>query len=179
MVNAGRLTIPVLLPIVDDLMTRANSGDDTSSTIIRRARKSDLPRLQELYRQLDGNRDLSSRVSKAKLAAAFDQIALDRHHEILVAEAEGKIVGTCDVIIVPHLGHALKPFAVVENVVVDAKVRSAGIGRRLVQAASDLARRRGCYKMSLTSNVARRRAHEFYERLGWQRTHLGYTLGLE
>jgi len=72
MVNAGRLTIPVLLPIVADLMTRANSGDDTSSTIIRRARKSDLPRLQELYRQLDGNRDLSSRVSKAKLAAAFD-----------------------------------------------------------------------------------------------------------
>src|SRR5277367_4533331 len=145
-------------------MTRANSGHDASSIQIRRARRSDLARLQELYDQLHGDNHASLRVSRARLAVAFDQIARDRHHAILVAESAGKIVGTCHVIVVPHLGHALKPFAVVENVVVDAKLRSSGIGAQLIEAAGDLARHRGCYKMSLTSNVARPRAHKFYER---------------
>ncbi|HLX37751.1 MAG TPA: GNAT family N-acetyltransferase [Candidatus Binataceae bacterium] len=146
---------------------------------IRRVRKADLARLQELYDQLHLNTYLSLRVPRAKLAAAFERLARDRNHAILIAEVAGKIVGTCHVIIVPHLGHALKPMAIAENVVVDASARSMGIGEKLMEAAGDVARRRGCYKMALTSNVARPRAHKFYERLGWKRTHFGYSLGLE
>jgi len=160
-------------------MARANSAHDASSIRIRRAHKFDLPRLQELYDQLHLNNYLNLRVPRARLAAAFDRLARDRNHTILVAEVGGKIVGTCHVIIVPHLGHALKPFAVVENVVVDEDARSSGIGQHLMAAVSDLARRRKCYKMALTSNIARGRAHRFYERLGWTRTHFGYSLGLE
>src|SRR5580700_4013293 len=167
------------MPIVSDLMPRSNSTRDHSSLRIRRARKSDLPRLQELYDQLHLNNYMSFRVSPAKLAAAFDRLARDRNHIILIAEADAEIVGTCHVIVVPHLGHGLKPFAIVENVVVDAAARSSGIGQHLMAAAGDLARRRGCYKMALTSNIARPRAHRFYERLGWTRTHFGYSLGLE
>jgi GNAT superfamily N-acetyltransferase len=166
-------------PIVSDLMAQSNSARDAPSIRIRRARKSDLPRLQELYDQLHLKNYLSLRVPKPKLAAAFDRLARDRNHTILVAEVAGRIVGTCHVIVVPHLGHALKPFAIVENVVVDANARSSGVGQHLMAAAGDLARRRGCYKMALTSNVARLRAHRFYERLGWTRTHFGYSLGLE
>jgi GNAT superfamily N-acetyltransferase len=160
-------------------MSRANSAHDASSIQIRRARKSDLPRLRELYDQLHLNNYLSLRIPRARLAVAFNRLARDRHHAILVAAAAGKIVGTCHVIVVPHLGHALKPFAIVENVVVDAQERSSGIGQHLMAAAGDLARRRGCYKLALTSNVARPQAHKFYERLGWKRTHFGYSLGLE
>jgi GNAT superfamily N-acetyltransferase len=160
-------------------MSRANSTSDTSSIQIRRARKSDLLRLQELYDQLHLKNYLSLRVPKMRLATAFHRLARDRHHAILVADAAGKIVGTCHVIVVPHLGHALKPFAVVENVVVDANARSLGIGEHLMTAATDFARHRGCYKLALTSNLARPRAHKFYARLGWKRTHLGYSLLLE
>ncbi|HLI80709.1 MAG TPA: GNAT family N-acetyltransferase [Candidatus Binataceae bacterium] len=155
-------------------MDRSNS-----SVQIRRIRKSDLSRLRELYDQLHLKNYLSLRVSKPKLAAAFDRLARDRNHTILVAEVAGQLVGTCHVIVVPHLGHALKPLAIVENVVVDANARSTGIGQHLMEAAGDLARRRGCYKIALTSNIARPRAHRFYERLGWTRTHFGYSLGLE
>jgi len=160
-------------------MVRSNSAHDASTLRIRRARKSDLSRLQELYDQLHLKNYLSLRVPEARLAAAFDRLARDRNHTILVAEVAGKIIGTCHVIVVPHLGHALRPFAVVENVVVDAQARSAGIGQHLMTAAGSLARARGCYKMALTSNIARPRAHRFYERLGWTRTHFGYSLGLE
>jgi GNAT superfamily N-acetyltransferase len=156
-------------------MARSNS----QSLRIRRARKSDLPRLQELYDQLHLKNYLSLRIPKMRLATAFSRLARDHHHAILVADAAGKVLGTCHVIAVPHLGHALKPFAVVENVVVDAEARSSGIGEHLMAAATDFARRRGCYKLALTSNLARPRAHKFYERLGWKRTHFGYSLLLE
>ena len=160
-------------------MTRANSARDASPVQIRRARKSDLARLRELYDQLHLKDYLRLRVPKARLVVAFNRLTRDRSHAILVAELAGKIVGTCHLIVVPHLGHALKPLAIVENVVVDADARSSGIGQHLMVAAGELARRRGCYKMALTSNIARPRAHKFYERLGWTRTHFGYSLGLE
>ena len=156
-------------------MNRSNSP----APRIRRARKADLPRLQELYDQLHLNSYLSLRVPKSRLMAAFERLSRDRNHAILVAEVAGEIAGTCHVIVVPHLGHALKPFAIAENVVVDANARSMGIGEKLMAAAGDFARQRGCYKMALTSNIARPRAHKFYERLGWKRTHFGYSLGLE
>lgn len=160
-------------------MKRSNSARDASAIRIRRARKDDLPRLQQLYDQLHLKNYLSLRVPRARLAAAFTRLARDRNHAILVAEADGDILGTCHVIVVPHLGHALMPQAIVENVVVDAEARSAGIGQELMAAASEFARHRGCYKLALTSNIARPRAHKFYERLGWTRTHFGYSLGLE
>ncbi len=165
--------------MVADLMARSNSAGDASTILIRRARKSDLLRLQELYDQLHLKNYLSLRVPKMRLVTAFHRLARDRHHAILVAEAAGRVLGTCHVIVVPHLGHALKPLAVVENVVVDSELRSAGIGEHLMAAAIDLARRRGCYKLALTSNIARPRAHKFYERLGWTRTHFAYSLLLE
>lgn len=52
----------------------------------------------------------------------------------------------------------------IEDVVVDAQFRGSGLGRRMVDALTDEARRRGCYKVILDcaeSNVP------FYERCGY------------
>lgn len=146
---------------------------------IRRARVSDLEALQHLYDQLhlDNYREL--RVPRSQMTREFARLSRNRNHAILVAEVGGRVVGTCHVIVVPHLGHALKPFAIAENVVVASDARSAGIGQQMMEAAGAFARKRGCYKMALTSNVARTRAHRFYQRLGWTRTHFGYSLGIE
>ncbi|MGH7864974.1 MAG: GNAT family N-acetyltransferase [Candidatus Binataceae bacterium] len=117
--------------------------------------------------------------SPARMRREFARLNRDPRHHLLIAETGGRIVGTAHVIVVPHLGHALKPFAVVENVVVDESCRTAGVGRALMAAAGSIARRRRCYKLSLTTNLRRRGAHRFYQRLGWLRSHLGYSLGLE
>jgi GNAT superfamily N-acetyltransferase len=77
-----------------------------------------------------------------------------------------------------HLGRSLSRSAVVEGVVVDAAYRRKGVGAALMRAAADAAREAGCYKLALTSNVARSDAHRFYSRLGWKRTHYGYSLEL-
>ena len=46
-------------------------------------------------------------------------------------------------------------------------------------SGGDLARRRDATKWRSPRISARPRAHKFYERLGWTRTHFGYSLGLE
>jgi len=42
--------------------------------------------------------------------------------------------------------------------------------------AIDEARRRGCFRIQLTSNKRRTRAHAFYGRVGFVATHEGFKL---
>ena len=96
----------------------------------------------------------------------------------MVAEAGGRIAGSATLIIVPNLTHQGRPYAIVENVVVDQTQRGGGIGELLMRHAIEAAGRAGCYKLSLTSNRRREDAHRFYERLGFVATHEGYRLEL-
>ena len=52
--------------------------------------------------------------------------------------------------------------------------RGEGIGAALVDAAVAWAAQRGCYRIQLTSNVARREAHRFYEANGFTASHVGF-----
>ncbi len=45
---------------------------------------------------------------------------------------------------------------------------SAGAGAKLLQAAEEWARKRGCKGMNVRSNVIRERAHKFYEANGYE-----------
>jgi len=55
------------------------------------------------------------------------------------------------------------------GLVVDARQRRQGVGRRLVAAVEAWAARRGLELVSVRSNVARAESHPFYERLGYAR----------
>jgi GNAT superfamily N-acetyltransferase len=61
------------------------------------------------------------------------------------------------------------PSAVVEDVVVDATHRGHGIGRAMMTHAVGVCRSKGCYKMALSSNLKREKAHAFYDSLGFER----------
>ena len=55
------------------------------------------------------------------------------------------------------------------GMVVDARERGRGLGRRLVTGVEEWARARGIEQMAVRSNVARAESHPFYERLGYAR----------
>jgi GNAT superfamily N-acetyltransferase len=61
------------------------------------------------------------------------------------------------------------PSADLMGLVVDEGARSRGIGRSLVAAAEELARKWGCRSMVVRTRVSRERAHRFYEREGYSR----------
>jgi GNAT superfamily N-acetyltransferase len=142
---------------------------------IRRAKLGDEGAIEQLYRQLHA--DYKSPGAQ-RMRRAFQAMLDNPDHTILVAVKEGEILGAIHVLIFRHLARTLRPMAIVENVVVDSGSRGAGVGKRLVAAAVEIARREKCYRLSLTTNRKRKDAHRFYERLGWQRTHFCFTLPL-
>jgi GNAT superfamily N-acetyltransferase len=78
----------------------------------------------------------------------------------------------------PNLGHRGSPSGIMEGVVVASTYRQSGIGRKMVARALELCREGGCYKMMLSSNLAREGAHRFYERLGFERHGYSYRVEL-
>lgn len=143
---------------------------------VRRARLGDERGIEDLYRQLhEGDYRSPGTIRMRRALRAL----LDRADQVLlVAVEDGRIVGTNHVLIFKHLARALRPAAIVENMVVDSSRRGAGVGDLLMEAALKIARRRKCYKLSLTSNRKRAQAHRFYERFGMHHTHHGYTIYL-
>lgn len=90
-------------------------------------------------------------------------------YRLYLAEAEGVTVGTFALLIMPNLGHMGTPSGVLEDIVVAAGHRGSGIGRAMVGKAIELCRDAGCYKLTLSSNLSRARAHAFYQHLGFER----------
>ena len=145
---------------------------------VRDATADDLPRIVELLAQLspDEPREELGPPLPEVYQRAFREMVADSGQRLLVAEPDGRIVGTVALVIIPNLTHQGRPYAIVENVVVDAAERSAGYGELLLRYAMEEARRAGCYKLSVTSNKRRKDAHRFYERLGFDATHEGYRV---
>lgn len=150
-------------------------GGITNDVIgVRRAGRDDLGQVLALYRLLDGPYAAAGRAVTE--IEAWRTLTDDSRQHLLVAEADGRVIGTATVIVIDNIGHGGNPWAAVENVVVAEEYRGRGVGTRLMAAVGDIARRLGCYKLVLSSNIVRTEAHEFYRRLGWRQTHAGFSL---
>ncbi len=149
-----------------------------SEVTVRTATEADLPRIVELLAQLslEEQREDPGPPLPERYREVFQEIEADPRQRLLVAETQGRVVASLALIIVPNLSHVGRPYAIVENVVVDAPERGSGYGELLVNYAIEEARRAGCYKLALTSNKGRADAHRFYERLGFRATHEGYRV---
>jgi GNAT superfamily N-acetyltransferase len=145
--------------------------------VVRPAIEADLPRVLELLDQIDESvyapREDAGQAARLSI---FQQITADPRQHLLVAEADGRIVGTVHLIVIPHLSRSCQPSGLLESMVVDDTYRRRGVGAALLREAGRLAREAGCYKLALSSNLARQGAHRFYSRLGWKRTHYGFSL---
>jgi GNAT superfamily N-acetyltransferase len=84
---------------------------------------------------------------------------------LLVAEDEDGIVGTVQLI--TDMPENQPHRADVAKLLVHRRARSAGIGRRLMEAVEDAARGQG--RRVLVLDTANGTAERLYERLGWQR----------
>jgi GNAT superfamily N-acetyltransferase len=128
---------------------------------IRRAKSADAPRLADLAGQL------GYPTTTAQLRERLRRIQPASQHTIFVAEsAKDGVIGWLHVSRQPLLEEELR--AEVNGLVVADGQRSLGAGARLLAAAEDWARKRGCKGMSVRSNVIRERAHRFYERNGYE-----------
>ncbi|WP_313886291.1 GNAT family N-acetyltransferase [Amycolatopsis viridis] len=144
---------------------------------IRRARRSDVEVIVAMLADdhLGAGRETPGDPAYLR---AFDAIDADPNQLLVVAEQDGDVVGTLQLTIIPGLSRRGATRALVEAVRVRSVRRGGGLGATLLTWAVDEARRRGCALVQLTSDAARVDAHRFYERLGFQASHVGFKMML-
>jgi len=141
----------------------------------RLARRNDLEAIvalladDEIARSRSGHVD----VPTADVVSAFEEIERDPSNELLVGERDTAIVATLQLTYIPGLSRGGMRRAQVEAVRVRADLRGQRIGERLMAAAMDRARARGCALLQLTTDLRRTSAQRFYQRLGFEATHAG------
>lgn len=137
---------------------------------IRTAQSADLDSLVSLLSVLFAIEDDFS-FDEARQRQGLSLMLANELGCVLVAEAEGQVVGMCT-------GQLLVSTAeggltlLVEDVVVDAQWRGRGVGRLLVEAVSDWARANRVSRLQLLADRNNVRALGFYRSLGWQTTEL-------
>ncbi|GGU23215.1 GNAT family N-acetyltransferase [Streptomyces violascens] len=105
---------------------------------------------------------------------AYDRLAGDPNQHLVVAARGGKVVGTLQLTVVPGLSRRGSTRSIIEGVRVHSAERGSGLGTRLIEWAVDESACQGCQLVQLTSDVTRTDAHRFYERLGFEASHVGF-----
>jgi GNAT superfamily N-acetyltransferase len=147
--------------------------------VFRTATRADVPAVLELLENDEISRSrMISESSDAALWRAFEEIDADPRNELIVADDDGEIVGTCQLTFTPSLSRRGTERMTIEAVRIRSDRRGAGLGRVMMLWALDRARERGCGLAQLTTDKRRTSAHRFYTGLGFSATHEGMKLSL-
>jgi GNAT superfamily N-acetyltransferase len=95
---------------------------------------------------------------------------------VVAAFAADGMVGTCTVNLCANLSWSGWPYAIIENVIVSRHHRNQGIGKAILQYATDFARQAGCYKVALMTGSRDPAVHRFYESAGFSASKQGYQV---
>lgn len=146
----------------------------------RLARRTDLPSIVRLLAEdgLGSQRERYEVPLSKSYSIAFEQIDADPNHELVVAELNGEVIGTLHLMFLPSISFQGGLRAQVESVRVDKSYRNHGIGDEMMKWTIQRARARGAHVVQLTTHRSRADAHRFYERLGFNSSHLGMKLSL-
>jgi ribosomal protein S18 acetylase RimI-like enzyme len=135
---------------------------------IRQGTTDDFEQVYTLLPQLWPN----SKLNKKKLRLSFDRALNSEHQHYLCAVDKKVVVGFCSLSIKNSLWQQ-GFIAHIDEIIVDRAYRGLGIGTLLMVKALKIAKRTGCTRLELDSAFHRKKAHEFYTRLGFEnRAHL-------
>jgi ribosomal protein S18 acetylase RimI-like enzyme len=150
-------------------------------SLFRRATGADLPSIVRMLAEdeLGSQRERIENPLPESYYVAFEQLNNDPNHQLIVAERNGEVIGTLHLMFLPSVSFQGGLRAQVESVRVDKRFQSQGIGSEMMKWAMDRARQRGAHVLQLTTHKSRVDAHRFYERLGFQGSHLGMKLSLK
>jgi GNAT superfamily N-acetyltransferase len=148
--------------------------------MFRLATHADIPTLVHLLAEdeLGAQRERFEAPLPQTYYKAFEAIDRDPNHSLIVAEVDGVVVGTLQLMYLPSLSFQGGTRAQVESVRIAQRLRGQGIGAEMMKWTIERARRHGCHMMQLTSHKSREDAHHFYEKLGFAKSHIGMKINL-
>ncbi|WP_424705406.1 N-acetyltransferase family protein [Kitasatospora acidiphila] len=132
--------------------------------IFREAGPQDLTDVLRLYGQLHPNDpELANGVAATTYARILESPGLC----LFVLERNGAVVATTYLNVIPNLTRSAAPYAVIENVVVDATLRGTGLGKQIMAGTLQAAWDAGCYKAMLMTGSRTPATHAFYRACGF------------
>jgi GNAT superfamily N-acetyltransferase len=137
-----------------------------SPVIIRPATRGDLTRVLDLYQHLHPD---DPQPDAERIEAAWSSLLGSGLTTVFVADAEGKLVSSYTLVIIPNLTRGARSYGVIENVVTHPDHRRRGLGRSILSAALKAAWDSDCYKVMLATGSRRLETLQFYEGAGFER----------
>lgn len=91
--------------------------------------------------------------------------------EIMLAEADGKIIGMVSLLYTVSTALGAR-VAILEDMIVDPDFRGRGVGSRLLEYALRISRERECARVTLLTDAGNVGAHRLYERFGFSKSEM-------
>ena len=151
-----------------------------TTLIFRTATPTDLPAIIALLADdaLGRQREVLSNPPDSRYVDAFNAIAADANQRLVVAEQDGQVVGTMQLSFLPGLSHTGAWRGQIESVRIAAALRGAGAGPQMFTWAFGQFKARSCTVVQLTTDKSRADAQRFYQKLGFEASHLGFKIKL-
>ena len=127
---------------------------------------ADFEAVMRLYRQLQPADPI---LTNGEDRRVFEDIPRTPNLRRFVLERDGGVQATAYLNIIPNLTRSASPYALIENVVVDADARGAGLGKRILGHTLESAWGAGCYKVMLLTGSKRLSTQAFYRACGASR----------
>ena len=135
----------------------------SGETVFRKARRADLPAIVDLLADdpINGHRAQPGEPLVQGYYDAFEAITTDDANVLVVGEQDGAIIATAQITFIPYLTQQGSTCATIEAVRVASRLRSHGIGEKLMAHLTALAEARGCVGVQLVTGKPRVDAQRF------------------
>jgi GNAT superfamily N-acetyltransferase len=145
---------------------------------VQRATRVDVPAVVALLAD-DEMGPVREGAEGARYEAAFDVVARDTSQYLAVVRDESdRVIATMQLTIIPGLVRAGTTRLQIEGLRVAKEHRSQGLGAAMLAWAHEHGRARGASLAQVTTDEARERARTFYERVGYETSHVGLKRAL-
>jgi GNAT superfamily N-acetyltransferase len=146
----------------------------------RRATEADVPAIVRMLAddRLGASREALGAESLPRYLDAFRAIDADANQFLLVVDDGSEMVGTLQLTFIAGLARGGLKRGLVEAVRVASDRRGEKIGEAIFAWVLEKCRVEGCGIVQLTTDKSRTDAHRFYDRLGFEPSHIGYKMEL-
>lgn len=139
---------------------------------IRMAKLADTKTIYDLICDME-----NTKLDYNKFEKVFNSYLNDSRFFCIVAERDNSVIGCLNLRIEYQLHHTEKIAEIMELAVMDI-FRSKGIGKKLFEKASEIAKNNNCLQIEVCCNQLRLDAHRFYERQGMHKFHYKLSMDL-
>jgi GNAT superfamily N-acetyltransferase len=150
---------------------------EMKDTVVRKARKSDLPAIRKLVAELVDAIDDTECIDIRVTLRTLEHLLKDSRSHFLVAATKRTPVGFIHFMTRQTILHR-SPSALIDELVVTEEYQGKGIGKQLILATIEKCRQLGCCEVEVSTEKTNSKARRFYKRCGFDKSEILFEVDL-